>query len=60
MRSDGALARGSASGLRAGYGVSLQQTSLRAARIEKSAMAGTPSPALETRALPGEIRTASI
>ena len=60
MRSDGALARGSARVSRAGYGVSLHQTSLRAARVEKPAMAGTPSPARETRALPGEIRTASI
>ena len=60
MRSDGALARGSARVWRAGYGVSHHQTPLRAARVEKPAMAGTPSPARQTRALPGEIRTASI
>src|SRR5881397_3554760 len=41
MRSDGALARGSARVSRAGYGVSLHQTSLRAARVEKSAIAST-------------------
>jgi hypothetical protein len=64
MKSDGALASGSARVSRAGCGVSPQQTSLRAAWTaqvnEKSTMAGTPSPARETRALPRETRIANI
>jgi hypothetical protein len=64
MKSDGALAPGSARVSRAGSGVSPQQTSLRAAWAgqlnEKSAMAGTPSPARERRALPRESSIANI
>jgi 1,2-phenylacetyl-CoA epoxidase catalytic subunit len=58
MKSKGAFAPGSARVSRADYGVSPQETSLRAAWAalvnEKFAMAGTPSPARETRALPEE------
>ena len=70
MKNDGASALGGARKpspartSRAGCGVSPQQTSLPAAWAalvnEKSAMARTPSPARETRALPGDPGIANI
>jgi len=64
MRNDGASALGNARLSHAGCGLSSQQTLPPAAWAalvnEKSAMAGRPSPARETRALPGETRIANI
>jgi hypothetical protein len=64
MKSNGALAPGSARVSRAGYGVSPQRTSFRAAWAaqvnENSAMAETPSSARETRELPGKTRIGNV